>query len=187
MDTAANFRLAIQEFGLQVPAIGDERWNGTGCAADPDVRVIVNCVVRETRWVPPLLGGRTIAEVGNRFDGDLLGEDPKAAWHGASEEALKAVGAAGALEGSVQLARGETPAATYISELTAFIAVQTWDLSRAVGSANTLPSELVEFAYATVQPRIEEFRAAGLVGEALDFPAGADRQTQLLALVGRRA
>lgn len=87
----------------------------------------------------------------------------------------------------VQLARGETPAGTYILDLAAFIAVQTWDLSRAVGSPKALPPELVEFAYATVRPRIEEFRAAGLVGEALDIPAGADRQTQLLALVGRRA
>ena len=34
----------------------------------------------EDLWAPPLLAGSTIAEVGDRFEGDVLGAEPKAAW-----------------------------------------------------------------------------------------------------------
>ena len=41
-----------------------------------DVRALVNHVLGEIRWAVPLFAGSTIAEVGDRFDGDLLGDDP---------------------------------------------------------------------------------------------------------------
>ena len=59
---------------------------------DWDVRALVNHVVGEDRWTAPLLGGSTIAEVGDRFDGDLLGADPVGSANDAAAEAVAAVG-----------------------------------------------------------------------------------------------
>ena len=42
------------------------------------VRELVNYLAYDDAWVPDVLAGKTIAEVGTKYDGDLLGEDPKA-------------------------------------------------------------------------------------------------------------
>jgi len=38
----------------------------------------VNHLAGEDLWAPPLLAGSTIAEVGDRFEGDVLGAEPLA-------------------------------------------------------------------------------------------------------------
>ena len=72
-----------------------------------DVRTLVNHLVNETSWVPPLMHGSTIAEVGERFDGDLLGSDPVRSWSDASAAASAAVAEDGALERTVHLSYGD--------------------------------------------------------------------------------
>lgn len=52
---------------------------------------LVNHVVAKDRWTPPLLAGRTIADVGDRLDGDLLGADPDGAARAAAGEATAGV------------------------------------------------------------------------------------------------
>jgi hypothetical protein len=65
--------------------------------------------VGEDLWAPPLLAGSTIAEVGNRFDGDVLGADPRATWSAASAGAVRAVGEHGAMDWNVHLSFGDVP------------------------------------------------------------------------------
>ena len=40
-----------------------------------DVRALVIHIVNEMLWVPPLMAGQTTADVGDRFDGDVLGAE----------------------------------------------------------------------------------------------------------------
>ena len=84
----------------------------------------------------PLLGGSTIEEVGSRFDGDLLGDDPVRTVDEAG--ALAAVRAEGAVEGSAHLSFGDHPGREYTMQLAADHLVHTWDLARAIGAAETL-------------------------------------------------
>src|SRR5205085_957171 len=60
-----------------------------------------------------------------------------------------------------------------------------WDLARATGGDEHLDPELVDFAYGYLAPQAEMWREAGAFGPAIQAPAGADRQTELLALTGR--
>jgi len=91
-------RRAVGEFDRRVRAIRDDQWQlGTPCT-DWTVHDLVNHLVNEDLWTPELFAGKTLAEVGNRFDGDLLGRDPLAAWEAAMREALAAVQADGALQ-----------------------------------------------------------------------------------------
>ena len=66
---------ASAEFSARLRA-ADGLWAAPTPCADWDVRALVRHVVEEERWVAPLLRGETIEEVGDRFAGDLLGDDP---------------------------------------------------------------------------------------------------------------
>src|ERR687895_1707763 len=84
-------RRAVGEFEDRVDSIPGDAWSRPTPCLDWDVRALVNHVVGEDRWTGPLLDGMTIAEVGDRFDGDLLGDDPQGAGRVASAEAVAAV------------------------------------------------------------------------------------------------
>ena len=87
MDVANLHNRAVAEFGSRVENIGDEQWHAPTPCEDWDVRALVNHVTGEALWAPPLMNGATIEEVGDRFDGDVLGDDPKARWRAAADEA----------------------------------------------------------------------------------------------------
>ena len=67
---------AADRFAAAVAAVPADGWTAPTPCVDWDVRTLVNHVVGEDRWVPPLVDGRTIAEVGDALDGDLLGTGP---------------------------------------------------------------------------------------------------------------
>ena len=92
MDVIVLHKRTVEAFLERVESIGDDRWSGPTPCPDWDVRALVNHVVGEDRWTAPLLGGSTIAEVGDRFEGDLLGADPVESANDAAAEAVAAVG-----------------------------------------------------------------------------------------------
>ena len=67
-------------FDAVVAQIGGEHLSRPTPCEGWDVRTVLNHVVGEALWVSRLLAGPTIAEVGSDLAGDLLGEDPAAAW-----------------------------------------------------------------------------------------------------------
>ena len=100
------FRRSLDDFGSRVHVVGAAQWgNRTPC--DPwTVRDLVNHVVWAQSWTPPLLAGESVAQIGTRFDGDLLGESPAAAWDLVQRAAFAA--AAGAdLDRRLELVYGE--------------------------------------------------------------------------------
>jgi uncharacterized protein (TIGR03086 family) len=147
----------------------------------------VNHIVYENRWTSPLMRGSTVEEVGDRFDGDLLGERPKEIWSLASREALDSVEEAGALDRTVNVSSGQIPATEYVGELTSDHLIHAWDLARAVGADEKLDPELVEWLYEQAAPREDEMKSYGIYGDKIEVAHDADTQTKLLAVFGRRA
>jgi uncharacterized protein (TIGR03086 family) len=186
-DQAALHRRAVEEFDARVRAVGDDQWELPTPCSDWNVRQLVNHLVYEDRWTVPLMEGSTIAAVGDRYEGDLLGDDPKGAWAESCAEAVAAVQADGALERMVDLSSGPTPAGEYVSQLLADHLIHAWDLARAVGADERLDPELVEACAAWFTEMEPHYRAAGAVGERPETPPGADAQTTLLAAFGRTA
>jgi uncharacterized protein (TIGR03086 family) len=185
-DTQQLHRLATDSFGARVAAVRDDQWRRSTPCAGWDVRTLVNHLVYENLWTPPMLDGRTIAEVGDRFEGDLLGDDPKAAWEDSARQALAAVAAPGALDRTTHLSFGDTPAREYVLQLFADLLIHGWDLARAIGVDERLDPELVDACASWFADREHGYRAAGAVGPRPDVPDGADPQTRLLAMFGRR-
>jgi uncharacterized protein (TIGR03086 family) len=134
--------------------------------------------------VPPLVAGSTVADIGSRFDGDQLGDDPVAVW----DAAVRASRAAfGALEGTVALADGEKAIADYCWEMTTDALIHSWDLARGIGADETLDAELVGLVYERTLPVAEHLHETGLFAPPVPVPADAPLQTKLLAIFGRRA
>jgi uncharacterized protein (TIGR03086 family) len=186
-DQAELHRRAVEEFGARVKAVGDDQWELPTPCSDWNVRQLVNHLVYENRWTVPLMGGSTIAEVGDRYEGDLLGDRPKAAWDESSAEAVRSVQADGALDRVVDLSSGPTPAREYVSQLYADHLIHAWDLARAVGADESLDPELVDACAAWFASMEDLYRSIGAIGERPDTPPGADPQTVLLAAFGRTA
>jgi uncharacterized protein (TIGR03086 family) len=143
--------------------------------------------VYENRWTVPLMGGGTIVEVGDRYEGDLLGDHPKAAWDESSAEAVRSVQADGALDRVVDLSSGPTPAREYVSQLFADHLIHAWDLARALGADARLDPELVDACAAWFASMEDLYRSIGAIDQRPVTPSGADPQTVLLAAFGRTA
>jgi uncharacterized protein (TIGR03086 family) len=184
-DVAALHRWACAAVNPLVHSIQGERWGPPTPCTEWNVRNLVNHLVYEHLWTPHLVAGKTLDEVGDRFEGDVLGSDPQAAWDHATAGAEDALRAPRALGGRVHTLMGRIPTREYAMQLFGDVVVHGWDLARAVGADERLDPELVE-AYGFYKPQELILRVSGLFGRHVDTPAAADTQTKLLALLGRR-
>ncbi|MCM2388540.1 TIGR03086 family metal-binding protein [Streptomyces albipurpureus] len=179
---------ALALFTERVHAVRAEQWDDPTPCTEWSVRDLVNHLTSEQLWVPELVTeGATIAEVGDAYDGDVLGTRPRAAWDAASRAAKKAFAEPGALQRTVWLSYGETPAVSYCTQMITDAVVHSWDLSRAVGAPERLPAALVHFALEEVTPYASALSQTGLFAPPVEPPPGDSPQTRLLALLGRRA
>jgi uncharacterized protein (TIGR03086 family) len=178
---------ALALFTERVHAVRAEQWDAPTPCTGWSVRDLVNHVTAEQLWVPPLVGeGRSAADVGDSYDGDVLGGHPAVTWDRAASAAKAAFREPGALERGVGLSYGETTVAAYCAQMTADMIVHAWDLSRAIGADDALPEPLVGFAAGEVAPYAAELAGSGMFAPAVEPPEGADPQTKLLCLLGRR-
>lgn len=185
VDLVEFFERAVHRFGDRITIVGD-RWAAATPDAEWDVRALVSHVLVENLWAPPLLAGSTIADVGDRFDGDQLGDDPQGAWSAAATSSIAAVAAAGALSRTVHVSFGDISGEEYVSQLVCDHVIHGWDLARALGADERIDGDLVDFAYDFLLPQVDGWRSAGAFGPGVELPAGAGRQAELLALTGRR-
>jgi uncharacterized protein (TIGR03086 family) len=178
------YRRAVEDFGQRVMAIGAGDWAQPTPCSDWTVRDLVRHLVYEELWAPPLLAGATVAEVGDRFEGDILGDDPQVAWKEAAAAAL-APATGDCLDRTVHLSFGDFPGRDYLGQLIADHVIHAWDLARGIGGDDRLDPELVEFVHAFMAPQVEQWRGAGVFAAAVSVPDGADLQAKLLAMTGR--
>jgi len=177
---------AGSDFVARIDRVGDGQWAQPTPCADWDVRALVNHVVSELLWVAPLIEGKTIEEVGDKYDGDVLGDDPKAACHAALSAAVAAAGQPGAAERIVHLSFGDTPAGEYVTQIASDVTIHTWDLARGADQDDALDADLVDQVFAYFTAVADQWRAAGAFGPPVETAADADTQTKLLAITGRK-
>jgi uncharacterized protein (TIGR03086 family) len=187
MDIPAMFRRAVAEFDARLQQVGDQDWQTATPDEEWSVRDLVSHVVGEDLWAPPLLAGSTIAEVGDRFDGDVLGAEPKTAWTLASAAAVKAVEEDGAMDRIVHLSFGDFAGREYAMQMFADHLIHAWDLARAIGADDRLDNALVASCSIWFDSAEDAYRGAGAIAARPPVPDEADAQTVLLARFGRRA
>jgi len=173
-----------EEFGRRVHAVPADAWDRGTPDEDWSVRDLVGHLVNEHLWVPPLLAGETVAEVGDRFDGDVLGDDPVGAWDSAITASL-ASWAQTADDQLVDLSAGPTPAREYAEQMLLDLVVHAWDLARGAGLDERLDPGLVAHVHTYVEPHADAWRKPGIFGARAETDSD-DPQDQLLCLLGRR-
>lgn len=185
MDIIDLHRRTTQSWMAAVEGVAEESWQASTPCPDWTVRDLVNHVVAEDLWTVPLLRGQTIADVGDAFDGDLLGGDPRVAARAAADEAMREVARRLPAGGTVHLSYGDEDMAEYVQQLCADHLVHGWDLVAATGQPRDLDPELVTDVAAWFNEREQLYRAGGAIGPRV--AGGGDPQTDLLAGFGRSA
>jgi uncharacterized protein (TIGR03086 family) len=183
MDVVTQHRRVVDGWISRVEKVGADQWDLPTPCSEWNVRVLVNHVVGESLWTAPLLEGKTIAEVGDQFDGDVVGDDPAGAASRAAGTALEVAEQHLPEGGLVHLSYGEEDMHEYVRQLVADYLVHSWDLAKATGGDTSLDADLVAEVAVWFAEREELYRSAGAIGPRTD--AGGDPQSDLLSAFGR--
>ena len=151
---------------------------------DWSVRDLLNHLVSGNLWAAELAGGATIEEVGDRLDGDLVGDDPAGVYDRSAESAAAALERPGVLEAPCAVSYGPVPGSVYAGHRFIDVLVHGWDLASAIGGDTALSPRLVTACLAVVEPQEQMLLASGAFGSPKKDDAGDD-QSRLLAMLGR--
>ncbi len=150
------------------------------------LRQAVNHYAYDNAWVPDLLAGRTIDEVGkDRFDGDLLGDDPRgniARISGAAIDAAKQVTDPAA---PVHCSWGDAPTDNYFWQLNIARTVAAVDVARHLGVDCPLSEELARGMWEGTVPEADTWRQYGIYRSPVPVTDDASWRDRFLALTGR--
>ncbi|MGC5050891.1 TIGR03086 family metal-binding protein [Micromonospora sp. DT48] len=185
MELLKTYRRSLADFTERVEQVHPGQWSAVTPCPGWDVRALVNHVVSEERWSVPLLAGRTLDEVGDRYDGDQLGADPIAAAREAASQAEVAATSPGALDRTVHTSAGAIPVEEYLRQLLAEHLVHGWDLAVAIGADPSTDADAVAEVARWYSHRMADYRRNGLVEPEVELPAGVSEQDRLLAAFGR--
>lgn len=185
MDVNTLYHRTVESWADRVNAVRADQWDQPTPCSRWTVRGLVNHVVGEDLWTVPLMQGQTIAEVGDRLDGDLLGEDPIRSALEAAKQAVSVVAEWLPRGGKVHLSYGVEDATEYVLQLAADHLVHGWDLAAATGGDTRLDPHLVAAVAAWFAEREDVYRAAGAIGPRAS--SSGEPLTDLLAAFGRSA
>jgi uncharacterized protein (TIGR03086 family) len=185
-ELTALHRCALEATGRIVATIRSDQWTSPSPCEGWDVRALANHVVSGNLWAAELAAGKTIDEVGERLDGDVLGADPSGAYNESAKAAARAFEAPGALEAPCAVSYGPVPGSVYIGHRFIDVLIHGWDLAAATGQDATIEPALVAACAQIVAPQVELLQGSGMFGETAKVPADADDQTRLLVTLGRR-
>jgi len=169
-----------------VAGVGADQWDVASDCEPWTVRELVNHVVAGNYWAAELGSGLTIEAVGDRLDGDVLGTDPLRAYDDSALVAAAVFRAPGAMDQPCAVSYGPVPGSVYCGHRFLDVLIHGWDVARSTDQDTALDPELVEACFAVIEPQMDMLAGSGMFGTRVDVPDDAGRQTQLLALLGRR-
>jgi len=185
MDVKLLFEQCLVQTTEVMAQVKTSQFSGPTPDTEWDVRTLIAHMLYELSWVADTLAGKTVAEVGQKYDGDLIDTDLQKNWRVAADNALDAVAQVD-ITRTIHLSYGDFPAEHYIREQANDQLIHAWDLGSAIGVSVRFDPVVAEELYQAALPRKDELAASGLFAPAVSVPETADIQTKLLALLGRR-
>jgi hypothetical protein len=188
------FVLADRALDAVVAQISDEQWSMEMPESfqtrlldhRPTLREIITYHAYDDAWVPDVLAGRTMAEVGvDKHKGDILGDDPKAAFHAIVEKAVAAAESLDDLERTAHLSFGDYTVRQFLWQANTFRGFRAHEIAAVIGVDATLPPELVEGLWDELRPVADEWRTVGVFRTEIPVPEDAPLLDRLLGLTGR--
>ncbi|MDG4767915.1 TIGR03086 family metal-binding protein [Solwaraspora sp. WMMD406] len=190
IDFVPLYEQASRRFCDLVARVGAEQWGAPTPCSEWDVRALVDHVVRGNLAVVPVLDGIPLADLGRldiaRPDVDVLGADPLTAVRRSVDVAVEAFAQPGVLDTVVHHPVGDLRGRRLAGLCFTDNLVHGWDLAQAIGVDVTLDPMLVEAAHAFFAP-VADSLPTGHFAAPPEVGPTTDRQTELLALLGRDA
>lgn len=180
-DTSARYARLAGAFAEKIAAVPDDAWGNPSPCEDWTARDVVTHVVQTQ--------GMFLGFIGQEL-GDIPSpeEDPTGAWKAASAKVQ------GNLDDPAEATKefdGFAGKSTFEQGVDKFLCtdlvVHGWDLARAAGLDDRMEPEDIPAVRKTAESFGDAMRGPGAFGPALDPPAGADDQAELLAFLGRQA
>ncbi len=196
MIAEAQVFLLADEAAVRVfTSIRDEQWDAMlppvfdmpGADQPVRLREAINHYAYDNAWVPDMLAGWTMDEAGrDRFDGDLLGDDPDGAIRRISAAAAAAAGLVGDPSLVVHCSYGDCPVPDYFWQLNIARSLTAHDVAASIGLDYRLSEDLCKAMYEGTQPTVFIWRSFGAYREPVPVADDATWRERFLALTGRR-
>jgi uncharacterized protein (TIGR03086 family) len=178
--------LALHKTAKIVDGVTVDQWDLTTPCDGWTARELLNHIVTGNHWAAELCGGKSIADVGDWLDDDILGDDPRAAYMSSAEVAAAAFNAPGAMDAPCAVSYGPVPGSVYCGHRILDVAIHGWDLAKASGQDATLDPALIDAIAVIIAPQMDMLAGSGMFGTTVGVAPDADAQTRLLAQLGRR-
>ena len=175
---------ALAWTGGVVTAMGEPDWSASTPCAEWDLRTLVNHVIAGNWWAAELAAGCTIAEVGDRLDGDVIHDHAAESYQASAAAASLAFEAPGAMTRACAVSYGPVPGSVYCGHRIVDVVVHGWDIATATAQPTVIDPALVAGCLEIVRPQLAQLVASGMFGTYRDA-SGEDPQTELLAMLGR--
>lgn len=188
MDGAELFSKSLEQATAVVKQVLPVHLSNPTPDTEWDVRDLVGHMLYELSWVKEMVSGKTIADVGNKYDGDLVGdeEDLASRWQVEADRAEMAAEESDPDE-TAHVSYGDITNDDYLRQVGGDLLIHTWDLGKAIGVTVKFDPEVAQIIYDGVLPTRDSLQASGLFAPPLEVSDSADIQTKLLALFGRDA
>lgn len=188
------FELADRALVHVVSQIRPDQWEmvmpptfATTAKGEMTLRAVVAYHAYEDAWVPDMVAGRAMDEVGvDAYKADLLGEDPASAFAAIVEQAIGAVRAVTDPQQSVHCSFGDFTTQEYLWQTNSFRGLRAHDIAKVIGVDVTLPDALVEGLWEELEPVADQWRQWNVFPAAIPVPSDAPLLDRLLGLTGRQ-
>jgi uncharacterized protein (TIGR03086 family) len=151
---------------------------------DWSVYDLLQHITYELAWTADIVASKTIAEVGDKYEGVLFNSDLVGVWEHYEPITRAAVEACDE-NGQAHLSYADKTVREYLLEAGNDQLVHAWDLSEAVSVPVAFDEIATGWLYDHALARKEEFTGSGLFAPPVAVPDTADTLTKLLALLGR--
>ena len=194
MTETETFVLADHALNGVVQRIRDDQWDmpmpasfqRRDASSVPTLREIIGYHAYDDSWVPDMLAGRTMDEVGaDAFKGDLLGERSQGQLCGDRRQGLRGRRTLDDFDRTVHCSFGDFTAREYLWQINSFRGLRAHDIARVIGVDPELSDELVQGLWDEISPHADEWRTYGVFPPAVPVPDDAPLLVRLLAITGR--
>jgi hypothetical protein len=151
------------------------------------LRQVLAHAAYDEAWIPDMLAGATMDEVGrDAHDGDLLGDDPHGNYARIAERARAAAAQVTDREAVVHCAFGDVPAWDYFWQLNIARSLAAHDIAVHLGAGSPLTEELAQAMWEGTAQAADMWRSIGIYRREVPVPDGASWRARYLGLTGRR-
>jgi hypothetical protein len=150
------------------------------------LRQAINHYAADNAWVPDMLAGRTMEQVGrNRFDGDLLGSNPRGNLEDISAAACDAARRVSDRDAIVHCSYGDVPTWDYFWQLNIARTIGAHDVARHIGVDDSISEELARGMWDGTEASAAMWRSIGIFRTPVGVSDDAPWRDRFLALTGR--